>query len=153
VNLGRIPPAVAILAALVLGAVTLVAVELANGAAEPVPPVSKPPCQPRPPFEGGGISGTIQRVVLEGLDGAACRLGTTREELVLSLSPSSSSSRRWDRRTIEAAIRAGLNEAIDNEQRQGKIPSFLVPALHRIVDETPFDQLIQGGIKLRDLIP
>jgi hypothetical protein len=153
VSLARIPPAVAILAALVLGGLTLVAVELANGAADPVPPVSKRPCEPRPPFEGGGVSGTIQRVVLEGLDGAACRLGATREELVLSLSPSAGSSRRWDRHTIETALRAGLNDAIDEEQQRGSIPGFLAPALHRLVDETPIDQLIQGGIKLRDLIP
>ena len=91
-------------------------------------------------------------VVLEGLDGAACRLHTTREALVLSLSPSST-SRRWSRRQRETAIRAGLNHAIDAERRQGNIPGFLVPALHRIVNETPFDKLIQGGITLRNFIP
>jgi hypothetical protein len=91
--------------------------------------------------------------VLEGLDGAACRLRTTREELVLSLSPSSSRTRRWDRHTIELAVRAGLDRAIDAERRQGNIPGFLVPILHRLVEATPFDKLIQGGIALGNLIP
>ena len=149
----RIPPPVLVLAALVLAALTLVVVELANGAAGPVEPEIARPCKPRTPFEGGGISGTVQRVVLEGLDGAACRLRTTREELVLSLSPSSNRTRRWNRHTIEVAVRAGLDHAIDAERRQGNIPGFLVPILHRIVEETPFDRLIQGGIALGNLIP
>ena len=151
-RLQRVPPPVAVLAALTLGALVLVVVELANGAAAPVSPTIAPPCRPHPPFSGGGVSGTVQRVVLEGLDGAACRLHTTREALVLSLSPSST-SRRWSRRQRETAIRAGLNHAIDAERRQGNIPGFLVPALHRIVNETPFDKLIQGGITLRNFIP
>jgi hypothetical protein len=152
VSVGRVPAPVMVLAALVLGAVILVAVELANGAAGPVSPTIARPCQPHPPFAGGGVSGTVQRVVLEGLDGAACRLRTSREELVLALSPSAT-SRRWSRRQIEAAIRAGLNHAIDVEKRRGNIPGFLVPALHRVVDETPFDELIQGGITLGNLVP
>lgn len=151
-SLRRIPVAVLVLAALVLGAMTLVVVELANGAARPVTPSIARPCQPRAPFEGGGLSGVVQRVVLEGLDGAACRLGTSREELVLALSPSTT-SRRWDRKTIEVAVRAGLNEAIDAERRQGNIPAFLVPTLHQLVDKTPFDRLIQGGVALGNLIP
>jgi hypothetical protein len=152
VRLRRVPPPAAVLAALVLGAVILVVVELANGAAGPVSPTIAPPCRPHPPFPGGGVSGTVQRVVLEGLDDAACRLRTTREELVLSLSPSST-SQQWSRRQLDAAIRAGLNEAIDRERRQGNIPGFLVPVLHRIVDETPFEKLIEGGISLGNLIP
>jgi hypothetical protein len=152
VTVRRLPAPILVLVALVLGAVILVVVELANGAAGPVSPTIARPCRPHPPFAGGGVSGTVQRVVLEGLDGAACRLRTTREELVLSLSPSSS-SRRWSRPQREAAIRAGLNEAIDKERRQGNIPGFLVPVLHRIVNETPFEKLIQGGISLGNLIP
>ena len=151
-RLRRVPPKLAVLAALLLGAVILVVVEVANGTAGPVSPTIAPPCRPHPPFSGGGVSGTVQRVVLEGLDGAACRLRTTREELVLSLSPSST-SRRWSRRQREAAIRAGVNHAIEAERRRGNIPGFLVPVLHRIVNETPFDKLIQGGITLGNLIP
>lgn len=148
----RFPGPVLLLAALVAGAVILIVVQLANGAAGPVSPTLARPCAPRAPFTGGGLSGVVQRVVLEGLDGAACKLGTTREELVLSLSPSTT-SRKWDKKTIEVAIRAGLNEAIDAEQRQGNIPGFLVPTLHRLVEKTPFDKLIQGGITLGNLIP
>jgi hypothetical protein len=152
VSVRSVPRPLLVLAALVLGAAILVVVELAKGATGPVSPAIARPCEPRPPFTGGGLTGVVQRVVLEGLDGAACKLGTTREELVLALSPSTT-SRRWDRKTIEVAIRAGLNEAIDAERRQGNIPAFLVPTLHRLVEETPFDKLIQGGVALGNLIP
>jgi hypothetical protein len=152
VSVRRVEGAVLVLAALVAGAVILIVVQLANGAAGPVSPKLLHPCERRAAFTGGGLGGVVQRVVLEGLDGAACKLGTTREELVLSLSPSTT-SRRWDRKTIETAIRAGLNEAIDAEQRQGNIPAFLVPTLHRLVEKTPFDKLIQGGVTLGNLLP
>ena len=151
-SVGRVPRPLALLAALVLGAVILVAVELANGAADPVSPRILQSCRKHPPFPGGGVSGTVQRVVLEGLDGAACRLRTTREELVLSLSPSST-SHRWSRRELDEAIRAGLNHAIDEEKRRGNIPAFLVPTLHRVVDKTPFEELIRGAVSLGNLIP
>lgn len=148
----RFPRPVLVLAALVAGAVILIVVQLANGAAGPVSPTLRRPCEPRAPFTGGGLSGVVQRVVLEGLDAAACKLGATREELVLSLSPSTT-SRRWDEKTIEVAVRAGLDGAIDAERRHGNIPGFLVPTLHRLVEKTPFDKLIQGGVALGNLIP
>ena len=46
------------------------------------------PCGARPLFPSGGIDGTTQRIVLDGLGRAACKLGVTREELVVSLAPS-----------------------------------------------------------------
>jgi hypothetical protein len=152
VSSNRLATPVVVLAALVLGALILVVLELANGAAGRVAPALARPCEPRAPFQGGGITGTVQRVVLEGLDGASCRLHTTREELVLSVSPSSR-SRRWSRRKVEVAIRAGLDHAIDAEERQGNIPGFLVQPLHRIVEKTPFEQLIRGAVSLGSLLP
>ena len=46
---------------------------------------SRIPAAPRPPLAAGGTSGTIERVVLDGLDGAACHLGVSRERLVVGL--------------------------------------------------------------------
>ena len=40
-------------------------------------------------FEGEGLDATVQRIALDGLNGAACELGVTREDLVLSLDPDS----------------------------------------------------------------
>ena len=46
---------------------------------------ASPPVGARPLFPSGGIDGTTQRIVLDGLGRAACKLGVTREELVVSL--------------------------------------------------------------------
>jgi hypothetical protein len=145
----RVTTPVAILIALLLGSLALLLVELANGAAGAVSPAIARPCEARQPFEGQGLDATVQRVVLEGLDGAACKLGTTREELVLSLSPAS--QRPWTRHTIEVAVREGLAHAVDAEAQQGNIPALLVPLLHRLVRSTPFEKLIQGSISLGSL--
>jgi hypothetical protein len=133
--------------ALLLSGAALVGVELGQGALdEPAPRIANP-CQPR---EGrtGGIDATIQRIVLDGLDGAACRLHTSREELVLSLGGGVGVTRRWDEHTIEVALRAGLLRSVDEAVQRGDVPSFLAPALRQLVESAPLDQLVRGGIGL-----
>ena len=133
--------------ALLLSGAALVGVELGKGALdEPAPKIANP-CQPR---EGrtGGIDATVQRIVLDGLDGAACRLHTSREELVLSLGGGVGVTRRWDEHTIEVALRAGLLRSVDEAVQRGDVPSFLAPALRQLVESAPLDQLVRGGIGL-----
>ena len=43
------------------------------------------PCQPRERRSVGGVEGVVEGVALRGLDRAACRFGSSREELVLAL--------------------------------------------------------------------
>jgi hypothetical protein len=90
--------ALALLAALILvprdryalaaGAAALV---LAGGAAlakpslEPEPVTIADPCRPRELPETGGVEGAIQDTALVALDRAACRYGSSREELALAL--------------------------------------------------------------------
>jgi hypothetical protein len=147
----RITPALAILAALLAAALALVAVELGKGAAEEPGPKLADPCHSRP-GRSGGFDATVQRIVLDGLDGAACRLNTTREELVLSLAPETGVRRRWDEHTIEVAVRAGLLEAVDQAERRGDIPGFVAPLLKRLIETAPIGQLVRGGIRLSDLL-
>lgn len=147
----RLTPALWILVALLVGGVALVAAELGSGALnEPAPKIADP-CQPRP-GRTGGIDTTIQRVVLDGLDGAACRLHTTREELVLSIGGGDLAPRHWDAHTIDVALRAGMRRSVDEAQRRGDIPSFLVPLIRTAIDKIPLEKLIRGGISLQDLI-
>ena len=145
-------PAAWVLAALLASVAVLVAVELGKGALhEPAPGLANP-CQP---WGGGtgGIDATIQRIVLDGLDGAACRLHTTREELVLSLAPEAGVRRRWDERTIEVAVRAGLLRSIDDAKRRGDLPDFVASVLRDLVKRAPIDALVRGGLSLRSLLP
>ncbi len=136
--------AIAVLVALALGAVALVGVELANGAADAGALAVADPCEPRPAFHGQGLDATVQRIVLDGLDGAACELGTTREELVLSLGPGSDGG-TWDDATIERAVRAGLLEAIDDAERRGSLGALVALALREIVERAPIGWLVDGA--------
>ena len=129
----RMTPALAILAALLAAVLALVAVELGKGAAKEPGPKLANPCHSRP-GRTGGFDATVQRIVLDGLDGAACRLHTTREELVLSLAPETGVRRRWDDHTIEVAVRAGLLQAVDRAEQRGRHPRIrgaVAPAARR----------------------
>jgi hypothetical protein len=148
----RLAPATAVLLVLLLSALTLVAVELGKGAASYGSFTLANPCHGRT-FPGSGVDAAIQRVVLDGLDGAACRLGTSREELVLSLGSGGGFPRRhWDRATIERAVRAGMLEAVDRAEQHGDVPSFLAPLAREAIRSAPLDQLIQGVVVLGRLI-
>lgn len=126
-------------------------VELGLGALDEPSPKIANPCQPRA-GRTGGIDTTVQRIVLDGLDGAACRLHTTREELVLSIGGGSEAPRHWDEHTIEVALRAGLLHSVDAAVQRGDVPSFLGPTLRGLVERLPLEKLIRGGISLNDLL-
>lgn len=100
------------LAGLALAATALIVLELALGAISFGQPHLADPCTSKAAGGGGGIDATVQRFARATLDGAACDLHTTREELVLSFVPSAGTKRiRWDRQTIDRALRAGLDHA------------------------------------------
>lgn len=143
--------ALATLAVLSGAALVLIAIELANGAMNVGMLAVRDPCDPRPPFPGQGLDATVQRIVLDGLDGAACELGTSREELVLSLSPSSGVEVRWDDQTIERALRAGLVGAIDDAEQRGSLNGFVAAVLRQVVQRAPVQWLIDGGQGLAGL--
>jgi hypothetical protein len=145
----RLGGAAAVLAALLVAAVLLIGIEAANSGAVDMPAIAKP-CTPR---TEAGVD-PIQALVNAGLDRAACRLGTTREELLLSLSGSSPlGGPRYTRRQITTAIRQGLLGAVDEAGRQGTIPPFAVPVLEQLIRHAPIQQLLNGGLKLSNLLP
>jgi hypothetical protein len=102
-------PAAAI-AALVAGAGVAGAQALVNHLAAPQTYALGAPCESRPLPHSGGLGGLTQDVVLKAVDGAACRLGATREELVLALADKSEAKRferkhGVDPRTVGAFLR------------------------------------------------
>jgi hypothetical protein len=79
----RLPPAVVAVGAaslLMIGAQALIA-----SAREPAAVALADPCEQRDQPDSGGIDGFLQAGALELLDSAACRIGSTREELALAL--------------------------------------------------------------------
>jgi hypothetical protein len=145
--------AIVALVALVAVAGALIAVELGKGALDYGNETVADSCQPRAPFPGKGLDATIQRVVLNGLDGAACSLGTTREEFVLSFAPETGVDPiRWDKPTIEKALRAGLLRSIDDAERRDDLPGLVATIMRTIVENAPLDWIIEGGGEIGDLL-
>jgi hypothetical protein len=141
-----------IVVVLLLSGGALVGVELGKGALSEPPPKIANPCEPRD-GRTGGIDATLQRIVLDGLDGAACRLHTTREELVLSIGGGGVGvTRNWDEHTIEVALRAGLLRSVDAAEQRGDLPGFVADALRGVVERAPLDKLIRGGFSLSNLL-
>jgi predicted MFS family arabinose efflux permease len=101
-------------------------------------PVMADPCAAPPdPFPGDGFDAAAQRLVLTGLNGAACDLGVSREELVLSFEPRSGVDVRWDSDTIETALRAGVDRAITDAEHRGTLPGWLAGALRWTAERAP----------------
>ncbi len=112
------------LIALVLVAAVL-GVQIAAGGGHYAPLRPANPCAPRPvPPIPAQLDPLAEQIVLLGLDGAACRLGISRERLVLALG----NSRTLNPQTT-AALKAGLADAIERLNHAGRLPkvSQLLP--------------------------
>jgi hypothetical protein len=109
-----------VLPAIALGLVTgVMGVQVANGGGDFVPARSADPCQAREvtPVSTKKIDALGERLVLLGLDGAACTLGRTREGLVLEL------ALPGERTDVEIdALRAGLLGAVDRMKAENSLP-------------------------------
>ena len=126
------PVVAAVLVSGVLG------VQLANRGGDFVPARSAPPCTHRTVTPvSTGIEGLSERLVLMGLDGAACRLHVTREALALELAQS-----RTPTDAQVNALRAGLLEAVDRMKADGTLP----PA-SELTDEALDNSNLNGFIK------
>lgn len=124
---------VRVLAALLVVGCLVVAAELAAGALDFGETTIGDPCTTEARFEGGGIDGAVQRFALSAVSGAACELGTSREELVLSLVPSAGGKVKWDRETINEALRAGVRRAARDIGGEGALGSLLGGLLEQIL--------------------
>ena len=105
--------------------VAVLGVQLAAGGGHYVPLRPANPCTPRPvPPIPAQLEPLAEQIVLLGLDGAACRLGISRERLVLALAETRSLDPRES-----AALKAGLVDAVDRLNREGRLPkvSQLLP--------------------------
>jgi hypothetical protein len=117
-------------------------VQLANGGGtfEPLQPAD--PCVEREvSSEADGIDGLTEQLVLLGLDGAACRLGVSREELTLELAQS-------DDPTDEQidALHDGLQDAVRRMEEDGTLP----PASELVdeaLDNADLNSILEAAIR------
>ena len=139
--------------ALVVGALVLslalVGVYLAAGGASYTPEKSRNPCEPRPWHEnGGGLEGLAEEFTLSALDGAACQLGVTREQLARALATKENRERfskrfHIDDEKLSKAIRAGLLRAIDDAEEHGRLNGIIAAPLRATVKNIPLEQGIE----------
>jgi hypothetical protein len=151
----RRPARVHLLMAAVLAGIALLVAELAAGGLGHGGSTRATACgrEAPPAIEGGGVDRAVQRIVLDGLEEAACALGTTREELVLSFGPSPAGEPvRWDAETIERAVRGGLEGAIDRAEARGDVPSLVAGGLRAIARRAPVAWLVGRGEDVGGLV-
>jgi hypothetical protein len=130
---------------LIAAAGVLLVVELSLGAIGFGKPRLADPCTSPPAFHGGGLDGEVQRFALSGLNGAACKLHTTREELVLSFVPAAGTKRvRWDRKTIEDALRFGFERAFRDLEARGPV-GLVVGHILEVVIGAPLEFFLDAS--------
>jgi hypothetical protein len=150
--------ALPLIAVLLVTAVLGVQVAAGGGDYAPLRPAN--PCTPRPvPPIPPRLAPLAEQVVLTGLDSAACRLGISRERLVLALADTRSLDPR-----APAALKAGLLDAVDRLDREGRLPkvSQLLPealeqanlpgiakTIIEAIPDTVVDNLLPTGPLLR----
>jgi len=138
--------AIAFAVAIVVLVPLLVVAEFGNGARAFGTHTYVEPCNaPADPFpQGKGLDGTAQRITLSALDGAACKLGTSREELLLSMEPKSGFGAKvhWTHDALDDAVRAGLKRAIDDADHRNTIPGFVATGLKFLADRAPIDWIL-----------
>jgi len=132
-----------------LGAVAVVVVPyVALGGASYAPTPLADPCETREWREPGGLSDALEQVALSGLDGAACKLGVTREELVLALRDESAlddfaEANGLDRKDAERAVQEGLMRALDDAEEADAIPGLVVDLARRAIENVPPHLLVE----------
>jgi hypothetical protein len=134
---------------LLVAAVIFLAVELGMGAWGFGEVKRVDPCTAKAPSLGGGLDAGLQRIVLDGLNGAACRLHTTREDLVAALGGGSS---RWSDEQLQQAVRLGLVHAVDEAEARGDIPGIVAPLLREAAKHAPIKFLFENGSSLSGLL-
>jgi hypothetical protein len=135
------------LAASVVASIALVVTYLALGGASYEPVAVADPCNPRPIEKPQGGGEVLQQVALSALDGAACELGVSREDLTLALASRNSRERflrehRVTDEVLEQALRAGLVRAVDDAERVDALTGLEASVIRAAVERLPIGVVI-----------
>ena len=139
-----------------VAAVIVPYVALGGGSFEPTPLAD--PCAPRAYPEAEGLGETIERIALTAVDRVACRLGVSREELVLALRSEDAFDRFTrengiERTAAERAIHDGLVQAVDEAEQDGTLPGFIAPLVRKAAESVPPWLLLDTLERLGDFLP
>jgi hypothetical protein len=128
-------------------AVLLVVVYLALGGASYAPAKVADPCQTREWRNPQGAQRAIEQIVLSALDGAACDLGATREEVVLALADADrrktfAREHGISQQRLEELVRTGLLRAIEDAEAADAIGGTTASLLRGLVERIPIGELL-----------
>ncbi len=146
-----------LVAAAVAASLVLVFAYLAAGGSSYEPAKVQDPCKPRPWRNPEGLEQIAEQFSLSALDGAACKLGVSRETLARALATPASRERFVKRYGIDdaelaRAIRAGLLRAVDDAERAGALSPLLAGPLRATLRQIPIDQAIELIQNARSLL-
>jgi hypothetical protein len=128
--------------------VLLVAAYLALGGASYAPAQVADPCAPRDWSEPEGLAEVGEQIVLSALDGAACELGVSREEMVLAFEDEDTLAafgreHGVSENDLERLARTGLERAIADALRAGALNPTLANVIRSAVDRIPPGLLLE----------
>jgi hypothetical protein len=132
----------------IVASLVLVGAYLAAGGSSYEPEKVQSPCQPRPWSDPQNLGQIANQFTISALDGAACKLGVTRETLARALATPEARERFKQRYGIDdeklaKAIRAGLVRAVDDAEEAGALPSLIAGPLRDAVQNIPLEQAIE----------
>ena len=131
-----------------LAGAVLVAAYLALGGASYAPAKVADPCAPRDWTEPQGLEAVGNQIVLSALDGAACELGVSREDVVLAFESRSSLRRFADQHDVstgevERLVKAGLGRALDDAVAADALSPRLARTIRAVFSRLPIETVIR----------
>jgi hypothetical protein len=132
----------------IVAAVALVGVYLAAGGSSYAPAKTQDPCKHRSWRNPEGLEQIAEQFSLSALDGAACKLGVSRETLAQALATPEGRERFMQRYRISdaelaRAVRAGLLRAVNDAERAGALSPILAAPLRQTLRNIPLDRAIE----------
>lgn len=126
----------------------LVIAYLAAGGASYAPAKTQDPCKHRAWSNPEGLQQILQQFTLSALDGAACKLGVSREALARALASPEARERFKQKYNITdaklaKAVRAGLVRAVDDAEEAGALSPLIAGPLRETVQRIPLKQAIE----------
>ena len=120
------------------------------------------PCQVRPWRAPDGAAQIAEQAALSALDGAACKLGVSREEITRAVATEAdlerfARDRGLSQKDVENALRDGLKRAVDDAQDADALNRVEAFVLRQAAGQIPIDRLLaavrDGNLSFSDLAP
>jgi hypothetical protein len=139
-----------------VAAVVVPYLALGGASFEPTPVAD--PCVMREWRDPGDVEEALEQIALSALDGAACELGVTREDLVLAVRSEDAlddfaEEQGISRDDAERAVEDGLLRAVDDAEESGAIGERVASIARRVVESVPPWLVLETLERLDFLLP